>query len=193
LNNRAAGPFVWIIHKLVEPNLRRVSNRQVALVMKPQAGLAGASGFDRLVGMHTAANGERAPDAARRFRLHRSRRPNAGLGVRSGCLKCEQYRQRDRWHEIVVHGLLPLCVALSLFLNNKHLPVIGVCQEEIRYLFHALTGKPAHAVMRKPAVRNPLIVWDLTERRPRGSALQKSLAVRRRCWWRDRRGPSCGT
>jgi hypothetical protein len=31
LNYRAAGPFVWIIHKLVEPNLRRVPNAQVAL------------------------------------------------------------------------------------------------------------------------------------------------------------------
>src|SRR5262249_37357406 len=84
LNNRAARPFVWIIHKLVEPNLRRVANRQVALVIKPQTGLAGASGFDRLVGVYTAANGKRAADAARRFRLHRSRRPNARLGARSG-------------------------------------------------------------------------------------------------------------
>src|SRR5262249_40986289 len=84
LNNRAAGAFVWIIHKLVEPNLRRVANRQVALVIKPQPRLAGASGFDRLVGVYTAANGERAADAARRFRLYRSRRPNSRLGVRSG-------------------------------------------------------------------------------------------------------------
>ena len=49
LNNRAAGTFVWIIHKLVEPNLRRLSNTQVALVIKPQARLAGASGFNRFV------------------------------------------------------------------------------------------------------------------------------------------------
>ena len=84
LNNRAAGPFVWIIDKLVEPNLRRVSNTQVALVIKPQARLAGASGFNRLVSVYTAASGKRAPDAARRIRLHRSRRPNSGLGVRSG-------------------------------------------------------------------------------------------------------------
>src|SRR5205085_5292388 len=82
LNRRAAGPFVWVIHELVEPNRRRVSNTQVALVIKPQAGLTGAAGFNRLVAVDTAANGERAADAARRLRLHRSRRPDSGLGVR---------------------------------------------------------------------------------------------------------------
>jgi hypothetical protein len=83
LNNRAAGTFVWIIHKLVEPNLRRVSNIQVALVMKLQTRLAGASGFNRFVGVDTLASGKRAPDAARRFGLYRSRRPNLALCVRS--------------------------------------------------------------------------------------------------------------
>jgi len=34
LNNRAAGPLVRIIDKLVESNLRRVSNSKVALVIK---------------------------------------------------------------------------------------------------------------------------------------------------------------
>ena len=67
-NNRAAGAFVWIIHKLVEPNLRRRSNTKVALVMKLQAGLARASGFNRFVGVNTAASRKSAADAARRFR-----------------------------------------------------------------------------------------------------------------------------
>src|SRR6516162_4024051 len=56
LNNSAAGAFVWIVHKLVEPNLRRRSNTKVALVMKLQAGLARASGFNRFVGVNTAAS-----------------------------------------------------------------------------------------------------------------------------------------
>jgi hypothetical protein len=47
LNNRGAGTFVWIIHKLVEPNLRRRSNLEVALVVKAQACVASASGFNR--------------------------------------------------------------------------------------------------------------------------------------------------
>src|SRR5215467_13547871 len=68
LNNRAASTFVWIIHKLVEPNLRRRSNTKVALVMKLQAGLARASGFNRFVGVNTAASRKSAADAARRFR-----------------------------------------------------------------------------------------------------------------------------
>src|SRR5215469_17226502 len=68
LNNRAAGTFVWIVHKLVEPNLRRRSNTKVALVMKLQAGLARASGFYRFVGVNTAASRKSAADTARRFR-----------------------------------------------------------------------------------------------------------------------------
>jgi len=68
LNNRAAGTFVWIVHKLVEPNLRRRPNTKVALVMKLQAGLARASGFYRFVGVNTAASRKSAADTARRFR-----------------------------------------------------------------------------------------------------------------------------
>jgi hypothetical protein len=37
LNRHAAGAFVRIIHKLVEPDLRRGSNTKVALVIKLQA------------------------------------------------------------------------------------------------------------------------------------------------------------
>src|SRR5215472_2693006 len=84
LNSRAARPFVWIIHKLVEPNLRRRSNTQVALVMKLQTRLARASGLNRFVGVNTAANGHRASDAARCFRVYRGCRPNSGLRIRSG-------------------------------------------------------------------------------------------------------------
>ena len=80
-NNRAAGAFIWIIHKLVEPNLRRRSNTQVALVMKLQAGLARASGFNRFIGMNTAASRKSASDTARRFRCDRASRPDPGLGV----------------------------------------------------------------------------------------------------------------
>ena len=64
LNSRAARPFVWIVHKLVEPNLRRRSNTKVALVMKLQPGLARASGFNRFVGVNTATSGKRTCDAA---------------------------------------------------------------------------------------------------------------------------------
>jgi uncharacterized RmlC-like cupin family protein len=41
-----------------------MSNTQVALVIKTQARLAGASGLNRFVGVNTAASGKRTCDAA---------------------------------------------------------------------------------------------------------------------------------
>jgi hypothetical protein len=64
LNRHADGAFVRIIHKLVEPDLRRGSNTKVALVIKLQARLAGASRFNCFVGVNTATSRKCPADAA---------------------------------------------------------------------------------------------------------------------------------
>src|SRR6516165_3841873 len=96
-----------------------MSNTQVALVIKTQARLTGASGLNRFVGVNTAPNGHRASDAARRLRLYRGCRSNSRLGVRSGWLQCEENRQHDRWHpNAALHGLLPLMLQFILKLQG---------------------------------------------------------------------------
>src|SRR6516165_11872048 len=71
-------------------------NTQVALVMKTQARLTGASSLNRFVGMNTTTSRERARDAARRFRCDRVRRPNLGLGISDRWRHCKEYHQRQR-------------------------------------------------------------------------------------------------